>query len=304
MPAIEPAPGEVRIRVQVSGVNPGDVKKRQNTFALGLPFPRIVPHSDGAGVVDKVGSGTSTDWLGARVWCFGAQSYRAFGTAAEYCSLSVENIVLLPDNVTFEQGALLGIPGITAHRAVQAGAPLSGKAVLVQGAAGAVGSIAVLLAKRAGARVVAVVRKPQDVAVAREAGADHVLLPGSDLVDQVLSIAPGGIDHVVEVAFGANIELDEKVLGQAGSIAVYASDTATPSIPLWPLVFKNISLHFLGSDDFPIHSKREAAHVLTAAAEQRWVGLPVGATYALNETADAHARVERGGAGRVIVKIQ
>jgi D-arabinose 1-dehydrogenase-like Zn-dependent alcohol dehydrogenase len=143
MPDSTPAPGELRIRIAASGLNPGDIKKRQNGFGYGMPCPRIIPHSDAAGVVDRVGKDVSDDWIGRRVWCYGAQSYRPYGTAAEYVVVPLVLAVPLPDGVSFEQGACLGIPGITAHRAVHVAGPVEGRTVLVQGAAGAVGVCAV-----------------------------------------------------------------------------------------------------------------------------------------------------------------
>ena len=148
MPDATPGPGEVRIRVAASGVNPGDVKKRQDTFGVGMPYPRVIPHSDGAGTIDQVGDGVDASWVGKRVWCFGAQSYRPFGTAAEFCVLPLTLVSELPSEASFEQGALLGIPGITAHRAVHVAGPVDARTVLVQGGAGAVGSCAVRLARR------------------------------------------------------------------------------------------------------------------------------------------------------------
>jgi NADPH2:quinone reductase len=144
-----PIAGEVRIRVAASGVNPGDVKKREDAFGVGMPYPRVTPHSDGAGTIDAVGEGVSQEWLGRRVWCFGAQSNRPFGTAAEYVVVPVKQVAPFPKAVPFEQGACLGIPGITAHRAVHVAGPVEGRTVLVQGGAGAVGACAVQLAHRA-----------------------------------------------------------------------------------------------------------------------------------------------------------
>src|SRR3954468_23276075 len=158
MPTPEPGPGEVRIRVAASGVNPGDVKKREDRFGVGMPYPRVVPHSDGAGVIDAVGDGVPASRVGERAWCFGAQSYRPFGTAAEYVVVPAEQAVPLPDGISFEQGACLGIPGITAHRAVHAAGSIDGRVVLVQGGAGAVGQCAIGLARHAEALVIATVR--------------------------------------------------------------------------------------------------------------------------------------------------
>src|SRR6516225_6926953 len=175
MPDPEPGPGEVRIRVAASGINPGDVKKRQDTFGLGMSYPRIIPHSDGAGTIDRAGEAVSRSRVGQRVWCYAAQSYRPFGTAGEYVVVPSAQAVPLPDGVSFEQGACLGIPGITAHRAVNVAGSVAGRVVLVQGGAGAVGSCAVALAKLAGARVLATVRSESDVARAARAGASEVV---------------------------------------------------------------------------------------------------------------------------------
>jgi NADPH:quinone reductase len=161
MPDPVPASGEVRIRIAASGVNPGDIKKRQNAFAYGMPYPRVIPHSDGAGRVDQVGTGVSFEWKSRSVWCYGAQSYRPFGTAAEFVVVPVEQIAQLPENVSMEQGACLGIPGITAHRAVYVAGEVRGRTVMVQGAAGAVGLCAVALAHHAGARVIGACVPPQ-----------------------------------------------------------------------------------------------------------------------------------------------
>src|SRR5215471_13878106 len=231
MPDPIPAAGEVRIRISASGINPGDIKKRQNAFGYGMPYPRVIPHSDGAGRVEQLGAGVSAEWLGRSVWCYGAQSYRPFGTAAEFTVVPVDQIAPLPEKVSMEQGACLGIPGITAHRAVHVGGTVSGRTVMVQGAAGAVGLCAVALARHAGARVIGTVRSALDEPIALNAGAHDVVLSDKELIARVRALAPEGVDHVVEVAFGANIEADVELLKQGGSIASYATDNATPKIP-------------------------------------------------------------------------
>jgi NADPH:quinone reductase len=139
MPDPIPAAGEVRIRVAASGINPGDTKKRDDAFGIGMAYPRVIPHSDGAGRVDQLGAGVPSEWMGRSVWCYGAQSYRPFGTAAEFTVVPVNQVARLPESVSMEQGACLGIPGITAHRAVHVAGPVNGRMVLVQGAAGSVG---------------------------------------------------------------------------------------------------------------------------------------------------------------------
>lgn len=302
-----PAAREVRIRVAASGVNPGDVKKRQDAFGGGMPFPRVIPHSDGAGQIDSVGDGVDSARIGERVWCYGAQSYRPFGTAAEFVVVPSEQAVPLDAGVSYEQGACLGIPGITAHRAVHVAGPVRDRTVLVQGGAGAVGQCAVALARDAGAHVIATVRVEDDIAVAKAAGAHEVLCTGSfaegELVDRVRDVAPDGVDHVVEVAFHANIAVDEQLLALGGSVATYATASASPSIPFWPLVFKNISVFFLGSDDFPPDAKIRAAEAVNQVLEAGWGGFPRIERFPLDDIARAHQIVESASRGRVVVVI-
>ena len=308
MPDPHPAAGEVRIRVAVAGVNPGETKKRSDAFGIGMPYPRVIPHSDGAGIIDEVGDGVPSTRVGERVWCFGAQSYRPFGTAAKYVVVPTDQAIRLPDGIGFEQGACLGIAGLTAHRAVHVGGPVDGRTVLVQGGAGAVGSCAVGLARHAGSFVIATVRSEPDEHLARRAGA-HVVIRTDDvstaeIVEHIQSEAPDGIDHIVEVAFSANIEANAELLVLNGSVAAYATVDGSPEIPFWPLVFKNIRLFFLGSDDFPMKAKQAAAVGLNDALEHEWPGFTIGAKFALSEIAQAHAWIDgRHGAGRVVIDI-
>ena len=302
MPDLIPAAGEVRIRVAASGINPGDTKKRDDAFGIGMAYPRVIPHSDGAGRIDQLGPGIPSEWMGRSVWCYGAQSYRPFGTAAEFTVVPVDQIAPLPEKVSTEQGACLGIPGITAHRANHVAGPVNGRTVLVEGAAGSVGICAVQLARRAGARVIGTVRTPADEATARNAGAQEVLLSDKELASRVRALAPDGIDHIVEVAFGANIETDVELLKLGGSIASYATDYAAPKIPVWQMIFKNIRLFFLGSDDFPKEAKLQAAKDLNAALEAGWPGFEIGERIPLGDIARAHELVEHPvRLGRVVV---
>ncbi len=304
MPDPVPGAGEVRIRVAASGINPGDTKKRGDVFGLGLAFPRIIPHSDGAGVVDAVGDGSPQELMGKRVWCFGAQSYRPFGTAAEYTLVPADHVALLGEGVSFEQGACLGIPGITAHRAVHAGGDVLGKTVLVQGAGGSVGLCAVQLARFAGARVIGTVRSDAEEETARAAGADAVVKNDDGLVAAVKSLAPEGVDHVVEVAFAANVKKDVALLKLGGSLATYATNDGSPTIPFWPMVFNNLQVNFLGSDDFTAAQKTEAAVALNAALAAGWPGFVIGERVPLAEIAraqDLSDHPERP--GRVVVMI-
>jgi NADPH2:quinone reductase len=299
-----PRAGEVRIRVAFSGVNPGDVKKRQDSFGLGMPYPRVIPHSDGSGTVDAVGEGVSREWIGRRVWCYGAQSYRPFGTAAEYTVVPLQQVAQLPESAPLEQGACLGIPGITAHRAVHVAGSVEKRTVLVQGGAGAVGACAVQLAHRAGARVIATCRAESDKQIASRAGADEVLLADGNLAERIRALAPAGVHHVVEVAFAANIKTDMQVLAQGGSIATYATNAPTPEIPFWELVFVNAQIFFVGSDDVPADAKLEAARDLNQALEAGWQGLDIAEIVPLDQITRAHELVERPvKPGRVLVAI-
>jgi NADPH2:quinone reductase len=300
----QPLVGEVRIRVAASGVNPGDVKKRKDSFGVGMPYRRVIPHSDGAGTIDAVGENVSQEWIGRRVWCYGAQSYRPFGTAAEYTVVPLEQAAPLPETVPVEQGACLGIPGITAYRAVQVGGSVKGSTVLVQGGAGAVGACAVQLAHREGARVIATCRSERDQEIALRAGADEVLLTDESLVKRIQGLAPGGVDHIIEVAFAANIRTDIEVLAQGGSIATYATDAPTPEISFWQLVFVNARIFFIGSDDIPSYTKIEAARAIDQALEAGWRGLEIAKTFPLDQITQAHEFVEHPAKpGRVIVTI-
>ena len=308
LPDPDPGPGEVRIRVAASGINPGDVKKRQDAFGVGMPYPRVIPHSDGAGTIDRVGEGVPASRVGERVWCYAAQSYRPFGTAAEYVAVPSAQAVPLSEGVSFEQGACLGIAGITAHRAVHVAGPVAGRGLLVQGGGGAVGSCAVGLARVAGARVLTTVRSEGEAAVAARAGAHEVVRTDGPSTEEVVGrlheLAPGGIDHVVEVAFGENIAVDAELLVVGGSLATYATGDPSPTIPFWPLVFKNIRVFFLGSDDFPSEAKRAAADGLNAALAAGWPGFEVHRRLPLSAIAEAHEHLERRqGLGRVVLAV-
>jgi NADPH2:quinone reductase len=307
MPDPTPSAGEVRIRLAASGINPADLKKRENAFGVGMLFPRIIPHSDGAGVIDQVGEGVPQQRVGQRVWCFGAQSCRPFGTAAEYTIVPAQQAIALPAATEFEVGASLGIPALTAHRAVHAGGALEGKSVLIQGGAGAVGSLAVGLSRHAGATIVAAtVRSPTDEDAARRAGAHHVLrTDGADataVVDELRRVAPGGFHHVVEVAFDANIDVDMMVLANEGSIAAYATNNPRPSMPFWDLLFKNARVLLLNSEDFSLDQKQAAAVDVNGLLTSGWQGIHMDRTFPLQEIAAAHDHVAgKRGAGRVVL---
>ena len=305
MPDPQPAAGDVRIRLRASGVNPGEIKKRQGWLGSAMPYPRVVPQSDGAGEIDAVGAGVDAARIGERVWCFGAQSYRPFGTAAQYTTVPAWQAVRLPDGVAFEQGACLGIPGITAHRALFVDGPIKGTTVLIAGATGAVGSVATQLAAWGGALVIGTVRKSGEVAQARRLGARHVVDTSSgDALAQVRAIAPDGVDRIVEVAFGANAVFDAGIVAQGAVIASYGTAQPQPALPYWPLAFQNAVIRLLGSDDFTQAAKRQAAADLTACIASGALRTEIREVFPLERIADAHRAVENPtGSGRVIVRI-
>jgi NADPH2:quinone reductase len=299
LPMPMPGLGEVRIRIAASGINPGDVKKRQDAFGYGMPFPRIVPHSDGAGTVDAVGAGVEAAWIGRRVWCHGAQTYRPSGTAADYTVVPLQNVMPVPENASFAQGACFGI---TAHRAVHVAGPVAGKTVLVTGAVGAVGECALQLALHAGARVIAACRSTADVDAAMRAGAHAGVLLDDGYADRVRTIAPDGIDHIVEVAFAENAAANTAMLAQGGAIASYASRDPQPVIDFWPLLFMNARLYFVGSDDVSPEDKEAACAAINGLFEAGWRGPAIAAELPLARIAEAHQLVEQGGRrGRIVL---
>lgn len=298
-----PGPGEVRVRMRLSGVNPGDTKKRRGWLGSTMPYPRVIPHSDGAGVVESVGEGVDRSRLGQRVWVYGAQSYRPFGTAAELAVVPDQQAVALPAGVADEVGACLGIPGITAHRAVFGDDAVAGLAVLVHGVLGAVGSLAAQLAAWGGATVVGTVRHGQDLARVPDAVRHPVALDQADAAGAIRALVPEGVDRIVEVAFSDNVDLDAAVAKNQAVIAAYASRSDRPDFPFWPMLFDNLTIRLLGSDDFPAEAKRQAAADLTRAAEEGAISVDVDAVFPLEATAAAHDRVDAGGRGRVLVAI-
>src|SRR3954447_3599699 len=231
MPEPEAGPGEVRVRVALSGVNPGDTKKRGKWLGSRMPFPRIVPHSDGSGVIDAVGEGGDRSRIGQRVWVYGAQSYRPFGTAAERTVVPAEQAVPLPDEVSDEIGACLGIPGITAHRAVFGDGPVAGKTILVQGVLGAVGSVAAQLACWGGATVIGTATRSGDLDQLGSAVTHPVALDDEKPAEAIRAHAPEGVHRIVEVAFSDNADLDAAVAAPDGVIAAYATRSDRPDFP-------------------------------------------------------------------------
>jgi NADPH:quinone reductase len=304
LPAGEPGLGEVRVRLRLSGANPGDVKKRQNWLGNPMAFPRIIPHSDGAGVIEAVGTGVDPARIGSRVWVYGAQSYRAFGTAAHSTVVPSALAVDLPDAVGDEIGASLGIPGITAHRAVFADGPVSDQTVLVHGVRGSVSSLAAQLARWAGATVIGTVRTDGEVAEVSADTADHVVSLQSDPVAAIRQVAPDGVDRIVEVALSANADTNAAIVRNGAVIAAYASPKDRPELPFWPLLFANVTIRLLGSDDFPQEAKDAAARDLTLAAAQSALSVAIAEVMPLAQIAAAHELIEAGTqTGRVLLSV-
>lgn len=304
LPGPEPGPGEVRVQVAYSGVNPGDVKKREGREGSTMPFARVVPHSDGSGVVDAAGAGVDAGRVGRRVWVWGAQSYRASGTAAEQVVVPADRAVEAPDGLSDQVGATLGIPGITAHRAVFGDGAVSGRTVLVHGVLGAVGSLAAQLARWRGAQVIGTVRSRADPADVGAGVADHVVGLDDDPVAAIRRVTPHGVDRIVEVALAANADLDAAVVANDAVIAAYATDEERTDIPFWPLLFANVTLRLIGSDDFPDEARQRAVHDLTSAVAGGAVSVPIAQILPLERIAEAHDLVARAHhRGRVLLAI-
>jgi NADPH2:quinone reductase len=306
MPDPVPGPGEVRVRVRLSGVNPSDVKSRAGARG-GMAFPRIVPHSDGAGTIEAVGPGVDQARIGERVWLWNGQWRRPFGTAGEKIALPAEQAVRLPEGIPFEAGACLGIPAMTAEACLFSGGPLQGKTVLVTGGAGAVGHYAIQLAKWAGARVIATAGRPETLAACRKSGAEIVIDYKREPVAERLREATGGagVDRIVEVEFGGNLETSLSAIKENGVIATYASMAApTPALPFYPLMFKAVTLRLVLVYILSPEARARSIANLTRALEAGALTHPVAGRFALEEIARAHEAVEAGDKlGQVLVTI-
>jgi NADPH2:quinone reductase len=268
-------------------------------------YPRVIPHSDGAGVIDAVGAGVDTNRLGQRVWTYGAQSYRPLGTAAQLTCVPDRQAVALSDEVSDELGACLGIPGITAHRAVFSDGPVAGTTILVHGVLGSVSSLAAQLAHWGGAQVIGTVVHARDLElVDTSVVSQAVALDQTDAAAEIRDHAPDGVDRIVEVDFSDNAELDTAVVANGAVIAAYASRADRPELPFWPMLFANITLRLLGSDDFSAEAKQKAGDDLSAAAKTGALRISVAPAYPLAQIAAAHDHVDHGPRnGRIVVAI-
>jgi NADPH2:quinone reductase len=299
IPAPEPGPGEVQVRIAFSGVNPSDVKLRAGARAGGgaFPYPFIIPHSDGSGVITMLGDGVDPARLGQPVWVWNGQWRRAHGTCAEVICLPADQAVPLPEAVSLEVGATLGIPGLTACHTVFSGGEVAGKTVLVQGGAGSVGFLAVQLARWGGARVIATARGQGAMERVAAAGADAVLdFTRADLGAAILEANGGApVDHIVEVEFGRNAAVSAQVIAENGRICAYGSaQDMTPALPFYPLMFKAVTLDLLLVYILSEAERAAAIANLTDLLERGALSMRIFRTLPLSDCAAAHELIESG----------
>jgi NADPH:quinone reductase len=316
----EPGPGEVRVRVVVSGVNPTDWKSRLGSGdGAPPPFPEVTPNQDGAGVVDALGEGVVDLAVGDRVWVYLAGHQRPTGTAQEYTNLPADRVVRLPGDTGFDIGASLGVPAMTAHRALTVSedgperlhpGALAGEVVLVAGGAGAVGHAAIQLARWAGATVLTTVSGAAKAALARAAGAHHVIsYRDKDAATALKEVAPDGVDLVVEVAAAANAQLNLDVVKPRASVAIYANDGGGEfTLDVRQNMIKNLRYQFVLLYTVGDAALRAAVEDITLALVDE--ALPVGEDaglplhrFPLAKTADAHQAVQDGAVGKVLIDV-
>lgn len=303
---VTPQTGEVRVALTFSGVNPSDVKSRRGRLGLERPvFETVIPHSDGAGVIESVGSGVDNARIGQRVWIWNGQWQRAHGTAASHITLPADMAVPLPDTVSLETGAILGIPGLTAAQAVFGGGDIAGQTVLIQGGAGTVGLLAVQLAKWGGAKVITTC-SPRDMKQAKAAGADSVFdYSAKDLAAKILAANDGVlIPTIVEVEFGLNVALDAEVIAPNGRLAAYGSaKNMEPTLPFIPLLFKAVTIDIILIYLLPKHKRDAIIAKLHSALAGDGLSCPVERVYPLENCVAAHEAVEAGGrTGAILVR--
>ncbi len=296
----QPGPGEVLVRVRASGVNPTDYKSRSGLTPRPIDGFQV-PHQDGAGIIEAVGTGVDPGRVGQRVWLWLAAAGRRWGTAAEWTVLPARQAAPLPDGASFDLGASLGVPAMTAHYCLFCDGPITGQTVLVAGGAGAVGHFAVELAKRAGARVVATVSGPEKAALAEKAGADLVVnYRSADAAGQVRAFAPA-VDRVIEVALGANLALDLAVARPGTTVVTYAAEAADPVLPVRACMTANVVVRFILLYGVAATALEQAAEDITAAlAAGDLTGLPVH-KFPLEDIVAAHQAAEAGAVGKVLV---
>jgi NADPH:quinone reductase len=303
MPRPSPGPNQVLVRVHVSGVNPHDVKKRAGWLNRDLPVPRVIPHSDGAGMIAGVGPRVPEARIGQRVWIFHASDA---GAAADFSVVDEDHAVPLPDGVGFEVGACLGVPFMTAHDAVLRDGSVTGQTLLIQGGAGAVAAYAIQLAVWSGARVIATVSSSAKAEQARRLGADATIdYRQEDVVAAVMTLTAGqGVDRIIEVDFGANLAIDHAVICPCGVIASYSSSRVRePALPYYAFAMKGVTLHFVQGMLLTHERAKPGIRDVTALLAGNRLVHPIAAVFPLAQTAEAHELLESGTAiGMVLVK--
>lgn len=300
-----PGPGEVRIKLVTSGVNPSDVKARSG-MTRKIAYPRVIPHSDGAGEIDMVGDGVPAARIGERVWTWNAQWLRPFGTCAEYVTLPSALAVHLPGHASFEVGACLGIPAMTAYHAVAVSGAAPGVTVLVAGGAGGVGHQAVQFGKTAGATVITTISSPQKAEVARAAGADHTIDYKRENVGERVAAITGkkGVDAVIELDVAANAKLLPQVLRPRGKIVVYGTGAAEAELPLMFFLRNAITLEFIYVYELDAAERAAALAAIARALDTGALKTNIGLTVQLRDIVAAHEAVEGGKVlGNVVVQI-
>ncbi len=306
-PIPEPGDGEVLIRLASSGVNPSDVKKRAGSFPDLLDQGLVIPHSDGAGVIEKTGRDVPETRVGDRVWVYQAQYGRRFGTAAEYVAIEANCAVPLPRNTGFDAGACLGIPAMTAHRCVFADGPVDGQTVLVTGGVGRVGHYAIQFAAQAGAKVIATACEPQDQSDCMKAGAvATVSHRDADWAAAVLDLNQGDhVDRVIDVSFGANLAALLQVIRTGGTIATYAStQVAEPKLPFFKMLYMDLTIRFVLVYAMPEEAKRQAAAAIVGKLQEGDLEHRIAHRVPLAEIARAHELIEQGGfRGCVVLRL-
>ncbi|KAA0920417.1 NADPH:quinone reductase [Aquicoccus porphyridii] len=300
IPTPDPAAGEVLVRLHRSGVNPSDVKSRAGSRpgVTKPPFPLVIPHSDGAGVIEATGPGVDPARKGERVWIWNGQWQRPHGTAATHIAIPAAQAVPLPDGIGFDTGATLGIPGLTAAQTVLGGGDIAGKTLLVSGGAGSVGHLAIQLARWAGARVIATASPGTSSDHAQEAGADTVLdYRAPDLGEQILAANDGHpVDRAIECEFGPNIDTLAQVMAPLSTIAAYGSAAdMTPQLPFGPLLFKAIKIDITLVYILPDAERAQRIKQLHDALTGGALLSRIHTTYPLDQAASAHIAVEQAG---------
>jgi NADPH:quinone reductase len=301
-----PGPDEVLVRLATSGINPIDAKRRRGARGQVIKDPLVIPGFDGAGVIEATGGGVEPGRVGERVWVYEAQWQRPHGTAAEFVTVPAERAVRLPDRTSFVEGACLGIPALTAHRAVFADGPVMGQTVLVTGGAGAVGAYAIQFAKLGGARVLTTVSSDQKAEIAADAGADYVFNYKAENVVQRIADLPdgGGVDRIVEVEFGGNLPQSLEILKPNGVIASYASDAVPePKLPFYGLAYKSATARFIVVFMMPETAKQQAVGDITRWLEAGELRYYVAKRLPLAEAAAGHEAIERGVIGNLVLDI-